>query len=79
MTLPLPPQDKLLHFIGGAGIAILFGILGYPLVGLGVAAIVGVGKEVYDYFYPKTHTADVWDFVATALGGLVGYLARVMG
>ena len=73
----LPPQDKLLHFVGGAAIAVLFGFLGHPFIGVAAAAVVGIGKELYDYQHPANHTADLWDFIATALGGLAGFLARI--
>ena len=36
------------------------------------ALAAGALKEIYDRFHPATHTVDVWDFVATAAGGVVG-------
>jgi len=61
------PTDKLLHFFGGAVVALLFGG-GWP--GVAAALVVGIGKELWDLAHPKTHTADVWDAVATVLGGV---------
>jgi hypothetical protein len=75
MTFPL--QDKLLHFIVGAAISASFGMAGCPALGIAASLVVGAGKEVFDYFHPATHTADVWDFVATALGGVAGFVMRL--
>jgi len=44
------------------------------LLGFGVSALAGAAKEYYDYNHPRTHTADVNDFLATAAGGAVGTL-----
>jgi glycopeptide antibiotics resistance protein len=33
-----------------------------------------VVKEIYDYLHPESHTADIYDAVATTLGGLLGYI-----
>ncbi len=38
---------------------------------IAAATIAGVGKEVYDSFYPESHTVDHRDAIATALGGVV--------
>lgn len=68
------PIDKQAHALGGAVIALTLGYIFPPLWGFAAAIIAGVLKEIWDYFYPETHTCDVWDFVATAGGGLVGSL-----
>ena len=65
-----PEGDKLLHFLAG----MLAGVVGFLLTGEARAAalaafIAGAIKELYDSANPKTHTADVWDFVATFAGG----------
>ena len=67
------PCDKQMHFIGGLVIAaILTPFIGaYSIV---VVAIIALLKEIYDYMHPESHTADFWDWVATVLGGVVGFV-----
>ena len=67
------PMDKFFHFIGGLVIAALL----TPFIGaysIVVVAIVALLKEIYDYLHPESHTADFMDWVATVLGGLVGFV-----
>ena len=65
--------DKLQHSIGGVLIALIGALLFRDvLTGLGVAVLTGVSKEGYDFCHPDRHTCDVWDFVATACGGVIG-------
>jgi bifunctional DNase/RNase len=66
--------DKVTHFLAGAVIALALGYVLPVWIAFMVAVLVGAAKEVYDASRPQTHTADVWDFVATALGGVVGGL-----
>lgn len=40
--------------------------------GIGVAFLVGIAKEVLDYFDRKKHTVDLWDAIATWIGGVLG-------
>lgn len=61
-------KDKLLHFVAGSLIyASTSWFFGY--YALGLVAVVAIGKEVYDNYY--NGTVDVWDAVATVLGGVV--------
>ncbi len=67
------PADKQMHFICGLVIAALF----TPFIGaysIAVVAIVALAKEIYDYLHKDIHTPDFWDWVATVLGGLVGFV-----
>ena len=64
-------HDKKLHFIAGAVIAGMVGYFTSPVAGFVAAALVGLIKELYDMRHPARHTADVLDFVATVLGGMV--------
>jgi hypothetical protein len=41
-------------------------------MGFVAASVIGLLKEVYDYYHPKTNTSDGMDFLATAGGGLAG-------
>jgi len=65
-----PEGDKLLHFLAG----MLAGVVGYlltdqPRGAVLAACVAGAIKELYDSANPQTHTADIWDFVATFAGG----------
>ena len=67
------PADKQMHFIGGLVIAALL----TPFIGaysIVVVAIIALLKEIYDYLHKNIHTPDFWDWVATVLGGLVGFV-----
>ena len=61
-------QDKLFHFLVGAviGFAVTL-LLGWVLACV-VVIIAAIGKEVYDKYHPN-HTVDIYDAVATLLGG----------
>jgi len=81
--IPLIPQDKANHFVYGAVIALLVGLIAQQLklpVAYGVVAamLVGAVKESLDYYQnwrakraglPPPHGVEFADFVATALGG----------
>ena len=64
--------DKKLHFIVSA---IIGGVATWyfknPFAGIGVSAIVGVGKEYYDRLHPKTHTEDINDIYFDLLGSIL--------
>ena len=67
------PCDKQMHFICGVIIAAVL----TPFIGatsILVVAVVAALKEAYDYLHPESHTADIWDWVATTLGGVVGFV-----
>ena len=67
------PADKQMHAIGGFLIAlVLTPFIGWYSVVL--VAMIATAKELYDYLHPESHTADFWDWVATTLGGLVGFV-----
>tara|TARA_R110000868_G_scaffold112176_5_gene302320 strand:+ start:10751 stop:11005 length:255 start_codon:yes stop_codon:yes gene_type:complete len=71
--LPQLPQDKANHFIYGLAIFIAFGFAFGAVAGLVAAALIGAAKEVYDKVSGKG-CPDALDFVATAAGGVAGYL-----
>lgn len=64
------PSDKIAHCLGGV---ILFAIGQLFGQGLALAVIGAVVKELYDRQHAN-HTPDVWDAVATILGGLLGFI-----
>ena len=65
------PSDKIYHCLVGVILFAIGQLFGYGLLFVVVGAI---GKEIYDYFHQDKHTPDVWDAVATTLGGLLGYI-----
>ena len=79
IKLPIVPQDKAWHFLGGQLVA----LAGLPF-GLWTSVVIvlfmAVGKEVYDQEHPQTHSCEVLDAVATLSGGipiwLVAWLSR---
>ena len=69
------PLDKFMHglsgFVGGAAMMWLTDI---TIISIAAVAVVAYLKEQYDARHPDEHTADIWDWVATTLGGAVGVL-----
>jgi hypothetical protein len=66
------PLDKQGHFFAGYAIA----ATAFPITHLGSLAIVAAVatlKEWYDFKHPLVHTADVYDFIATSIGGICAY------
>jgi hypothetical protein len=67
------PCDKQMHFLSGFIIAAVL----TPFIGaysILVVAVIAALKEIYDARHPDKHTADFMDWVATTLGGLVGFV-----
>jgi len=68
-------RDKLKHLLAGIGISLVFGVQFSPLIGLITAAIVGALKEIIWDWLLKKGTPEFMDFLATALGGAIAYMA----
>jgi len=68
------PTDKVAHFAVGV---LIYAPLHFidPVVGLLGVAVAAVGKEVYDYLHRDTNTPDIWDAVATMVGGIIGFIS----
>lgn len=67
------PKDKLLHFIAGVVVySIALTFIG-PANAFLMSVLIGLLKEIVDLFNPDS-TPDVYDFTATALGGISGFL-----
>jgi hypothetical protein len=67
------PCDKQMHFLSGFIIAAVL----TPFIGaysILVVAVIAALKEIYDARHPDKHTADFMDWVATTLGGVVGFV-----
>ncbi len=67
-------QDKLKHLLAGIGISLVLGVQFSPLIGLLIAAIVGALKEIIWDWLLRKGTPEFLDFLATALGGALGYI-----
>lgn len=68
-------SDKTIHFLAGFFIA---AIMPEPEIGFWVSVACGLGKEVYDFFHQDKHTVDLFDFVATVLGGALGAIVFII-
>jgi VanZ family protein len=70
--IPLP-LDKQAHIatgaIGGVAISCFLGFY----AGVAIMTTIAFAKEAYDA-HNTGHTSDVWDWVATTLGGIIGSL-----
>ena len=76
--IPTIPQDKAWHFLVGMGIALVTlpsGML--PSVGFVLSA--AILKEAWDRIHPSTNTFDVWDAMATLLGGFAVWFPYLIG
>lgn len=77
------PADKQGHALMGAIIFALANVVLLlfipptlvPPQALLIVAAAGALKETYDAYHPDKHTCDFWDFVATTVGGCIGYIA----
>ena len=62
--------DKIYHLVSGFIIGLIFGLIN-PVLGLALAIIAGIGKEIYDKKIKKS-VIDPLDVIATVLGGILG-------
>ena len=69
--------DKLYHLIAGFAISLIFGLIS-PFIGLITSIIVGAAKEVIYDKLMKRGCFEVLDFVATVIGGVIGYLIMII-
>lgn len=60
--------DKLLHILMCFGLTLALALVLPPQYAVVIVLLLGAAKEIYDYRYPLTHTADVMDFVADVVG-----------
>ena len=72
------PLDKQAHFLAGYAISLTVGLIN-PAIGLILSVVLGALKEWWwDKNHPLIHTVDVWDFIATASGGVFAYLVSFL-
>lgn len=67
------PKDKQKHLLAGLALAIIAGLLFCPRIGLATAAVIGALKEIIWDLLLKRGTPEWLDFMATVVGGVVGY------
>lgn len=81
------PKDKVLHFTAGYIIAhvvnnlwcgLLHPSYGGAILGLLVAHLVGIAKEVYDGCVKNGHTPEVMDIVAVTIGGFISAIISLI-
>jgi len=70
------PKDKALHFIWGSVIASAGAVFGGVVVGAVLAFLVGVLKEVYDYYTYRDF--DIEDILFTLSGAVVALAPAVV-
>lgn len=71
----LIPQDKEAHFVSGALLFFLLIICQVPAIfAVVIVSLIGAAKEAYDYYHPLMHTCDFYDWLATTLGGVAGFV-----
>lgn len=66
-------RDKTKHLLAGLALSILAGLSFCPLIGLATAAVVGALKEIVWDWLLKKGTPELLDFLATCLGGGIGW------
>ena len=71
MTGILKP-DKQLHCIVSFLLTLVFACVIPLSCSIQLVLLIGIAKEVFDYYHPQTHTCDVWDIVADAVGAYLG-------
>lgn len=71
------PLDKQAHFFSGA--FVFFTIAPWDsFLAAGVCIAAAVFKEVYDLCNKENHTPDLFDAVATILGGASAWIIRLL-
>ena len=81
------PKDKVLCFTAGYIIAhvvnnlwcgLLHPSYGGAIIGLLIAHIAGIVKEVFDYYSEDKHTPDVMDMVSVTIGGFISSIISLI-
>jgi len=73
----IPFKDKGCHFIVGVIISAVFCLNGLLAIGLFVAFIIGISKELFDKYIRKTFF-DIKDVLATSLGSIFFTIAYII-
>ena len=70
-------KDKLYHFIAGFSHALIFGFIN-PVLGLGMAVLAGLFKDVIWDKFLKKGTFEVLDIFFTGVGGVIGMVVAIV-
>ena len=70
-------KDKSYHFIAGFIIALIFGLI-TPVLGLGMAVLAGILKDVVWDKLLKKGTFGVLDIFFTGAGGIIGMTIAIL-
>lgn len=70
-------KDKLYHFTAGFVIALIFGLI-TPVLGLGMAVLAGILKDVVWDKFLKKGTFEVLDIFFTGVGGVIGMVVAII-
>lgn len=70
-------KDKLYHLIAGFVIAISIGLFS-PILGLVIAVLAGIVKDVVWDLYLKKGTFEVLDIFATVVGATIGTVVAIL-
>ena len=70
-------KDKLYHFITGFIIALIFGLIN-PVLGLGMAVLAGILKDVVWDKFLKKGAFEVLDIFFTGVGGVIGMTIAIL-
>ena len=63
--------DKVTHFLVGYLVSTVFPS---PSHGLYAVIVIAALKELYDSQHSNAHTCDFYDFLATVMGGILGFI-----
>ena len=69
--------DKIYHFIAGFIISLIFGFIN-PVLGLGMAVLAGLLKDVIWDKFLKKGTFEVLDIFFTGVGGVIGMTIAIL-
>ena len=69
--------DKIYHFIAGFIISLIFGFIN-PVLGLGMAVLAGLLKDVIWDKFLKKGTFEVLDIFFTGVGGIIGMTVAIL-
>lgn len=70
-------KDKLYHLIAGFAIALIFGLFN-PILGLVVAVLAGIVKDVVWDLFLKKGKFEVLDIFATVIGAIMGTVVAIL-
>ena len=68
--------DKIYHLVAGFIISLIFGLIN-PVLGLGMAVLAGLFKDVIWDKFLKKGTFEVLDIFFTGIGGVIGMVVAI--